>query len=315
PSYFSPANYRIFAKVDPSHNWNGLIDQCYTTLAASPGASKGLTPDWMVPDGNYFNGSLGYNAFRSGKSMYKDAIRVHWRLAMDYLWFGEARAKRLLDAAGTFIATPDRANFYTMDGVVLPATDTFTLGNGEKRSRREHSELTVGMWACAAFASAGPEASKPWADTLLGFIAPGSDRWGRAADLTLPDRSGSTPNEEYFEQYLAWFGAAILAGRFSNIWEDLKKPLPTVGLPPRRPAKRSGGSGSLGVSPLGKRLVLRTEPAATVRWLSVSGAELGRSRADGDGRAEWDPPQGHAGIVLARVAGQADRSAFLPPTE
>ena len=229
PGYFSPASYRIFAKVDPAHNWKGVIDQCYLTLFANPGAARGLVPDWMKPTGEFFNGSLGYNAFRSGQACYKDGIRVQWRMAMDWLWFGEARAKRWLDAANAFIKSPERANFYTMDGVILPVTDTFSLGDGQKRSRREYSELTVGMWACAAFSALGPDSSKAWSDALLSFLPAGADLWGLPADLAIPDRTGSTPNEGYFEQFLAWFGGAVLAGRFSNVWDDLDDPDP--GLP------------------------------------------------------------------------------------
>lgn len=225
PGYFSPATYRIFAKADPGHKWNDVVDQCYRSIAASPGASKGLLPDWMVPDGNYFNGSLGYNAFRQGRSMYKDGIRVHWRLALDWLWFKEPRAKQWLDAAAAFAPTPDRANFYTMDGVLIPASDTFTLGSGQYRSRQEHSELTVGMWACAAFCSQGAVAARPWSDSLVAFLPAGADLWGRPEDTQIPGRTGSTPNEAYFEQFLAWFGGAVLAGRFTNVWEELQHPL------------------------------------------------------------------------------------------
>lgn len=243
PSYFSPANYRIFAKVDPGHDWNGLIEQCYRTIAASPGAGKGLIPDWMTPEGGYYDGSLGYNAYRQGRAMYKDGIRVHWRMAMDWLWFKEPRAKKWLDAATAFISGPGNANFFTMDGAAVPASDTFVLGNGEQRSRREHSELTVGMWACAAFCSLGPEASRPWADSLLAFQPSGSDAWGRTADAQIPGRTGSTPNEAYFEQFLAWFGAAILAGRFINVWDDLQRPV-AIGPRPFR-----ADPGSRGMSP------------------------------------------------------------------
>ncbi len=247
PSYFSPANYRIFAKADPGHNWSAVIDQCYRTIAASPGASKGLIPDWMVPDGNYFNGSLGYNAYRQGRSMYKDGIRVHWRMAMDWLWFKEPRAKTWLDAAAAFAPTPDRANFYTMDGVLIPASDTFTLGSKEYRSRQENSELTVGMWACAAFCSQGPVNSRAWSDNLVGFLPVGSDLWGRPQDMQVPGRTASTPNEGYFEQYLAWFGAAIMAGRFTNVWDELQRPLITSSLLPSgsRPPYRNPENTSL----------------------------------------------------------------------
>jgi len=32
----------------------------------------------------------------------------------------------------------------------------------------------------------------------------------------------------YFDQFLAWFGASVLAGRYSNLWEDLADPYPGV---------------------------------------------------------------------------------------
>jgi len=241
PSYFSPASYRIFAKADPGHDWNSVVEQCYRTIAASPGASKGLIPDWMVPDGNYFNGSLGYNAYRQGRSMYKDGIRVGWRLALDWLWFKEPRAKKWLDAAAAFAPTPDRANFYTMDGVLIPAADTFTLGNGQYRSRQEHSELTVGMWGCAAFVSQGPTASRAWSDSLLAFLPAGSDTWGLPQDAQITDRTGSSPNEGYFEQFLAWFGGAVMAGRFTNVWDEMQHPLAAA---PGRGAVGTPGQGN-----------------------------------------------------------------------
>jgi hypothetical protein len=100
----------------------------------------------MQPDGNYAGGDqLGYNAYAEGKAMYKDGIRVLWRIATDYIWYGEPRAKQFLDNALAFIQTPDRANFFQMDGSVV--VDSFTLGNGVTRPRAEHSPLTVGMWA------------------------------------------------------------------------------------------------------------------------------------------------------------------------
>jgi len=230
PGYFSPASYHVFAKADPAHDWNAVANQCYAVIARNPGYAKGMIPDWMVPDGSYFNGSLGYNAYRAGRALYKDAIRVHWRLAMDWLWFGDTRAKKFLDSAAAFVPTPDRANFYTLDGALLPVTDTFRLGDGSLRSRREYSELTVGMWACAAFASKGAAESQVWADSLLAFLPSDSLMWGRPEDAQRPDLDGSTPNERYFEQFLGWFGASVLAGRFSNILDDLDDPNPALPL-------------------------------------------------------------------------------------
>lgn len=30
--------------------------------------------------------SLGYNPYMDGQALFKDAIRVYWRLATDYMW-------------------------------------------------------------------------------------------------------------------------------------------------------------------------------------------------------------------------------------
>lgn len=227
PGYFAPANYRVFKDFDKSRDWGKVIDKSYQTIAKSPGYGKGLLPDWMKLDGTYPSAKdLGYNPFDVGQSFYKDAIRVHWRLATDWLWFKEPRAKTFLDNAYSFIGrNPSKANFFRMDGSLVPAESTFVLNGtkGPSRSRREHSALTVGMWACAAMASGGSDSADAWARELLRWHAPGSDIWGLAKD---PDGGieDTAHNEVYFEQFLAWFGASVLAGRFTNILADLSAP-------------------------------------------------------------------------------------------
>lgn len=224
PGYFSPANYRIFKEFDKSHAWGDVVERSYAIIAKSPGYSKGLLPDWMNLDGSYPTSSaLGYNPFDGGRALYKDAIRVHWRLAMDWQWFKEPRAKTFLDAAYAFVQkNPAKANFYRMDGSLIPAESTFTLNGtkGPTRSRREHSPLTVGMWATAAMVSGGTDSADSWARELMRYYAEGSDVWGLTQD---PDGGveDTAHNEVYFDQFLAWFGASILAGRFTNILADL----------------------------------------------------------------------------------------------
>jgi len=224
PGYFSPASYRIFKDFDASHAWATVVEQSYATIAKNPGYSKGLLPDWMNLDGTYSSATaLGYNPFHGGQAFYKDAIRVHWRLAMDWLWFQEPRAKTFLDNAYSFVGrAPAKANFYKMDGSLVPTESTFTLSgtNGPSRSRREHSPLTVGMWACAAMSSGGSDSADAWAREMLRYHAKGSDVWGLAKD---PDGGSedTAHNEIYFEQFLAWFGASVMSGRFTNIMADL----------------------------------------------------------------------------------------------
>ncbi|MFW5812846.1 MAG: glycosyl hydrolase family 8 [Fibrobacterota bacterium] len=229
PGYFAPAFYRVFAEFEPEqkNTWLGIIDASYEVIENSPGYANGLVPDWSTVEGAS-TGGAGYNAYFDGDALYKDAIRVHWRMATDYLWYGEPRAKKFLDNAYALVDTPDKANFYQMDGTTLPLTDTFELGNGEMRPRWEHSHLTVGMWACAAMGSGGPEAAEPFSEKLLSdFYTEGADFFGKASD---PNGEDTLHNEMYFDQFLAWFGASIMSGVFTNLWEDFKDPDPTLPL-------------------------------------------------------------------------------------
>lgn len=219
PSYFSPAWYRLFETYGRNkYNWKAVIDQGYASLLLSPGYARGLIPDWMKVSGAYA-GALGYNAYGEGRHMYKDAIRVPWRIANDLLWFGERRGAQYLANAMTFIASPARCNFYTMQGTAVP--ETFTLGNGVTRPRTENSHLTIGMWSTAALASLGAEKTAPYAEALLSFYE-GGDFWGRASD---PAGEDTLHNEMYFDQCLAWFGAATLTGAFANFADNVDKPV------------------------------------------------------------------------------------------
>jgi endo-1,4-beta-D-glucanase Y len=229
PGYFAPAWYRVFASrdTDKSHDWASVIEQSYQTIMANPGASKGLLPDWSDGNGALLASGPGYNAYAKGQWLYKDAIRVHWRLIVDWLWFGEPRAKEFLDKAYAFVSDPADANFFQIDGKPLPDTDPFVFNGGAlSRPRAEHSHLTVGMWACAAM-SQGLDKASPWAQELLKFHAPGTKFWGKAFDAAQED---TLHNEMYFDQFLAWFGGAVLAGRFANIPEELADPNPSLAL-------------------------------------------------------------------------------------
>ncbi|MDR2594583.1 MAG: hypothetical protein LBC87_07425 [Fibromonadaceae bacterium] len=232
PGYFAPAFYRIFGEFEPEHKatWNALIDGSYEVIAKSPGYSKGLVPDWSTSSGGS-TGGAGYNAYFGGDALYRDAIRVYWRLATDYLWYGESKAKTFLDKAINFLESkggPSNANFFDMSGNLLPASDTETLGLGKQnivRTRREHSHLTMGMWAAAAMGSGGAALAESYSDELLKFYKSGTDYWGYATDPA-GGTEDTLHNEMYFDQFLAWFGASVLGGAFTNVWEDLKDGIP-----------------------------------------------------------------------------------------
>jgi endoglucanase len=98
PSYFSPTSYRLFAQVDPSRDWNSLIQGGYSLLEASSEASPvGLPSDWIAL--NLKTGDLGpLPDWHPLKTKYSfDAFRVWWRVALDASWFQEPRAESFLN--------------------------------------------------------------------------------------------------------------------------------------------------------------------------------------------------------------------------
>lgn len=102
-SYMAPYAYRAFAKVDTKHDWNGLVDSSYEFITQTiekpidrPTSAK-LPPDWVslnkttgeitaLKDSPTLTTNYGY-----------DAMRTPWRLALDYKWNNDPRAKALLE--------------------------------------------------------------------------------------------------------------------------------------------------------------------------------------------------------------------------
>jgi endoglucanase len=102
PSYLSPYAYRIFAKVDPAHPWGALVDSSYELIQASltapldKGTSVSIAPDWIQVDRT--TGALSAMTSPDHTTNYSyDAMRTSWRIALDWKWNADPRAKALLD--------------------------------------------------------------------------------------------------------------------------------------------------------------------------------------------------------------------------
>jgi endoglucanase len=95
PSYFAPYAYRLFAKIDTSHNWLSLVDGSYDVLfQCSKQSQVGLPPDWCNLDPITGRVIVDPNCKDSQYSY--DALRIPWRIAADWYWNNEPRAKDYL---------------------------------------------------------------------------------------------------------------------------------------------------------------------------------------------------------------------------
>jgi endoglucanase len=94
PSYFAPGYYKVFAHYFPEQaaTWTALADGSYQLYAVYQARMGNLVPDWSGPDGGD-NGS-GYSY---------DACRTPWRVAVDYAWTGDTRAKTFMQNISTWV--------------------------------------------------------------------------------------------------------------------------------------------------------------------------------------------------------------------
>jgi endo-1,4-beta-D-glucanase Y len=119
PSYFAPSYFRVFAAVSGDANWKGVIlDRNYAILAQVAG-EKGLVPDWTNNSGEINKGSLMMPGNYDSSSYGYDATRTPWRVALDYCFNNEPRAKAYLDKIGAFFNGVGAANIgdkYSLSG-------------------------------------------------------------------------------------------------------------------------------------------------------------------------------------------------------
>jgi len=102
PSYFTPAWYRIFAEhcPDQASFWNNVRDTMYKEMYIFANRSDcKLWPDWCntsngipqkctISDRFYYMPNNGAIYQKMSYNFYYDAVRVPWRLAVDYSWNG-----------------------------------------------------------------------------------------------------------------------------------------------------------------------------------------------------------------------------------
>ncbi len=129
PSYFAPYAWRIFAKVDKKNDWSSLISPAYELLLESSNekldksSSIGLPPDWIAV--KISNGEIKAPQVTGLTTNYSfDAMRVPWRIAVDYGWNRNKEAKQYLTTAfkkleEIYQAEGKLAGGYAHDGSVL----------------------------------------------------------------------------------------------------------------------------------------------------------------------------------------------------
>lgn len=95
PSYFAPGYYRVFAArfAAQATEWQALLEGTYELYPVLQERMDGLVPDWSDYDGaDWFGSDYWY-----------DACRTPWRLAVDYAFSGDERARTALSSFSSWV--------------------------------------------------------------------------------------------------------------------------------------------------------------------------------------------------------------------
>jgi len=176
-SYFSLPVIKTLVKYDNSHDWNGVLEASlsYMEMVQNAWAGEGgLWPDWSNASGvpvnpnnssnNTYTTSDGSQA-NSYESYYKETPRIPWRIAWYYHWYGDPRAKAMLDNGMVFLQSRGVAN--SEDAKAYYSYD------GREVLSRNNNAMT---WASLCALGMGSDGNQGWLnncnDRLLGTFSP-----------------------------------------------------------------------------------------------------------------------------------------------
>jgi endoglucanase len=196
PSYLSPANYAMFALADSQHDWPALRENSYSFLERSMAealdhpSSAHLPPNWVLVDRQSGSIRPTHNPGLSTDYGY-DAFRTPWRLALDYQWTGNERARSVLLIMDTL-----REEWQTSGKL-------YAEYSHDGKIRKDHESPAAYGANLSYFAIAEPDLAD---EIFTRKLAPLYDR----------NRQAWKHELGYYEDNFAWFGIALYAEQLPN---------------------------------------------------------------------------------------------------
>lgn len=189
-SYFSPVALRLFALIDPSHDWNGVLDAMYTYMAKVQDGGTGVFPDWSnaagvaveAPNGSSTNTYYQFN---------KESVRIPWRIAWDYYWYQDPRAATVLNKLNNFIVEKSSGD---VKSTALGTNYSWNLSLGADKTMN----VVAGMWLGA------------WCSTGIA----GNATWLSNCTTELNARQLTNSTSSYFTDILLVMYSQLLNGMF-----------------------------------------------------------------------------------------------------
>ncbi|GEM_PF-546130 len=145
--YFSPVAIRLFAEVDPSHDWKGVLDAMYTYMKKVQDGGTGVFPDWSNTAGVAVDPKNG-SAAKTYWTFNKESVRIPWRISWDYLWYKDERAAAILSTLNKFIVEKSSGDVNS-----IPATNySWNLSVGADITGNTLSTQWLAAWCATGMA-------------------------------------------------------------------------------------------------------------------------------------------------------------------
>lgn len=148
-SYFAPGYYRAYNAHTNDPSWNDVSSKSYEIInnnLSTTGAVHNLVSDWCTAEGSFSPLAINQYAFEGTRYSF-DAARTPWRIALDYLWYGNLEALAYANKCIDFINSKNGIN-NIYPGYHLDGTPFITA----------YKDVTfTGAYAVAAMASTNQE--------------------------------------------------------------------------------------------------------------------------------------------------------------
>lgn len=207
PSYATLANFRVFAAVGGSGDWNGVATWGASEIKACQNQSTGLVPDWCTWDGHQPTKTSASVQQSEAAGFFDDAARTPWRTAWDYYWFGTASSK-------SFNATITKW-LYTEAKVASEINSGYYVdGRAEKSTKRNFASSTFSGGLGFAAASDETEAGQKFLGTVYSYLA-SKTACAKAQNCG----EGDNPGEKYYPSTLNLLYLLLMTGNMPNFYD------------------------------------------------------------------------------------------------
>jgi endo-1,4-beta-D-glucanase Y len=141
-SYYTPAYFEAFGDQTDDDFWYDVADDAYTILNNGTNSSTGLVRDWQTWDGSAVPGWDSTYSY--------DACRVPWRMALNYIWNGNADAEFWCSDISDFangIGASSIVDGYYLDGTPSGSNNSSAFVGGFAVGAMCHSQEMVDDFA------------------------------------------------------------------------------------------------------------------------------------------------------------------------